>query len=439
VILDERHDRVNELLDAAKGTTPNSFSRDFPEPAFDEIQLRATRWCEVHVKATMSCQPCLHLWVFVGRVVVNNHVDVEVLRSLPVDKPQKLIPSWCLCLGMQDAINRPSAISIAAKQRCRSMAFGVVRHRAAATRIDWQALLGAVERLNPAFFIRAEHESMFGGIEIQSNSIGQFLDELTVPVRQWVISIPKRLRCFLENRPVVISALTKIFLAEVERLLREASLPLGTNTPAGTPARTLKRPRISAVSFLHRFGSALNRQAHIHASSHRRGLFADCSGCRVFAGAARVIRRPRPTYNSASAAQLSIAMCRATSGASNTSCDPVPDRPSHAQATQASSAIEVGRISRVRYSLPRHKRGKWVGPGRKRKSSRPSENGVVDLSPFEFLGPARRSHPATAQASTAAILNSAQRGGRGLCASLVLPTVPRAPPGGPVASFLKSP
>ena len=40
---------------------------------------------------------------------------------------------------------------------------------------------------------------------------------------------------------------------------------------------------------------------------------------------------------------------------------------------------------RVRYTLPRHKRGDWVGPGRARKSTRPGMSGVVDLSPFEFL------------------------------------------------------
>jgi hypothetical protein len=38
-----------------------------------------------------------------------------------------------------------------------------------------------------------------------------------VPVRQWVISVPKRLRWFLANRPEAIAALTKIFLAEIER------------------------------------------------------------------------------------------------------------------------------------------------------------------------------------------------------------------------------
>jgi hypothetical protein len=46
---------------------------------------------------------------------------------------------------------------------------------------------------------------------------------------------------------------------------------------------------------------------------------------------------------------------------------------------------EDGRISRVRYVLPRHKAANWGGPGRGRKSTRPGANGVVELSPFEFL------------------------------------------------------
>ena len=44
-----------------------------------------------------------------------------------------------------------------------------------------------------------------------------------------------------------------------------------------------------------------------------------------------------------------------------------------------------GRATRVRYVLPRHKAANWVGPGRSRTSTRPGANGVVDLSPFEFL------------------------------------------------------
>jgi hypothetical protein len=43
------------------------------------------------------------------------------------------------------------------------------------------------------------------------------------------------------------------------------------------------------------------------------------------------------------------------------------------------------RLSVIRYVLPRHKAANWVGPGRGRKSTRPSVSGVVELSPFEFL------------------------------------------------------
>ncbi len=81
-----------------------------------------------------------------------------------------------------------------------------------------------------------------------------------VPVRQWVISVPKGLRCFLADRPAAVRILTKIFLDEIERLLCAAA---GVTPAAKTAAAA--HPRLGAVSFLHRFGSALNRHVHLHA------------------------------------------------------------------------------------------------------------------------------------------------------------------------------
>ncbi len=40
---------------------------------------------------------------------------------------------------------------------------------------------------------------------------------------------------------------------------------------------------------------------------------------------------------------------------------------------------------RILYTLPRHKRGQWVGSGRQKKPSPPDAQGVVTLSPHEFL------------------------------------------------------
>jgi hypothetical protein len=49
----------------------------------------------------------------------------------------------------------------------------------------------------------------------------------------------------------------------------------------------------------------------------------------------------------------------------------------------------AGRITQVRYVLPRHWvtiwAANWGGRGRGRKSTRPGANGVVELTPFEFL------------------------------------------------------
>jgi len=91
------------------------------------------------------------------------------------------------------------------------------------------------------------------------------------PVRQWVISVPKRLRCFLADRPRAVAALTRIFLDEIERLLCAAA---GVTAAADTPSAS--RPRLGGISFLHRFGSALNHHVHLRDSSDRRRLRAGC-------------------------------------------------------------------------------------------------------------------------------------------------------------------
>jgi hypothetical protein len=58
-----------------------------------------------------------------------------------------------------------------------------------------------------------------------------------VPVRQWVISVPKRLRGMLADRPAAVAALTKIFLAEIERLLSAAADVTIDAAPPQPPAR----------------------------------------------------------------------------------------------------------------------------------------------------------------------------------------------------------
>ena len=73
-----------------------------------------------------------------------------------------------------------------------------------------------------------------------------------VPVRQFVLSVPKRLRPFLHHRPRTASAVLHILLRALQATLRKSS-------PTAPPDASF-----GAVSFLHRFGSSLNPHFHFH-------------------------------------------------------------------------------------------------------------------------------------------------------------------------------
>ena len=73
-----------------------------------------------------------------------------------------------------------------------------------------------------------------------------------LPVRQWVLSLPKRLRYFLRTNPAAVTAVLQILL----RVIRQELVKRCPDAPANA--------RLGAVSFIHRFGDALNEHIHFH-------------------------------------------------------------------------------------------------------------------------------------------------------------------------------
>ena len=67
-----------------------------------------------------------------------------------------------------------------------------------------------------------------------------------LPVRQWVLSVPKRLRWYLEREPRAISAVLHSLLRVIEAHLRRSS-------------DASSETRFGAASFIHGFGASLNR------------------------------------------------------------------------------------------------------------------------------------------------------------------------------------
>jgi hypothetical protein len=89
-----------------------------------------------------------------------------------------------------------------------------------------------------------------------------------VPARQWVLSVPKRLRPYLHHDMRVASAVLQILLRAIRATLRRSS--------PGAPSRA----QLGAVSFFHRFGSSLNVHPHYHLVV-LDGVFGEDGGGRI--------------------------------------------------------------------------------------------------------------------------------------------------------------
>jgi hypothetical protein len=91
-----------------------------------------------------------------------------------------------------------------------------------------------------------------------------------LPVRQWVLSVPKRLRDHLEHDPAIETLALRIFLSVVEQALCRACPAAGSDS------------RIGALAFIHRFGALLNPHEHFHCIVIEGVFEADASGTATF-------------------------------------------------------------------------------------------------------------------------------------------------------------
>ena len=77
-----------------------------------------------------------------------------------------------------------------------------------------------------------------------------------LPVRQWVLSVPKRLRYYLQRDKGTLNAALRIFLRVVQQSLKAHCSGAAKADPASL--------HLGAVAFIHRFGSSLNTHVHFH-------------------------------------------------------------------------------------------------------------------------------------------------------------------------------
>ena len=111
------------------------------------------------------------------RVVINNQMQVQVGRRFRIDFLQELDPF--LMSMSRHAFGDNSALRQfdCSEQGRGSVSFIVVCQRLQSARVNRQALLRAIERLNLTFLINTERQRFLRRVEIETHNVGQFLQE----------------------------------------------------------------------------------------------------------------------------------------------------------------------------------------------------------------------------------------------------------------------
>jgi site-specific DNA recombinase len=147
------------------------------QPGFNQVQPGRTGGDEVEVKASPLGKPGLHVGVGMSAVVVQYQVQFEILRVLAIQlaqEPQELlVPVLEMNLAEDCAFEQ-----VDGREQCRGpVALVVVSHGAAAALLERQARLCAIQGLDLALLVDAEHHRLLRWVHVEPDHIGQLLHE----------------------------------------------------------------------------------------------------------------------------------------------------------------------------------------------------------------------------------------------------------------------
>src|ERR1051325_10635338 len=134
--------------DRSDDAAPNALAGKFGEEAFDGIEPGAGFRSEVEGPARVPGEPGFDFWVGVRGVVVDNGMDQLAGRNRALDGIEEadelLVPVSLHAAAEDDPIERVEG----GKQGGRAVPLVIMGHGAAPARLDRQAGLGAIERLD---------------------------------------------------------------------------------------------------------------------------------------------------------------------------------------------------------------------------------------------------------------------------------------------------
>jgi len=180
MVLNVSHDGFDQLRHTAERAASDALLGDFAKPPLDHVEPRTRGWGEMQVESRVALEPCLDSLVFVGGVVVDDQVQVELGRRFGVDLLQET--DEFLMAMARHAIADHGAVEHAqgGEQGGGAVARVVVALAGGNARPERQDRLDAVERLDLALLVHTQDKRLVRGIEIQSHHIGHLFDESLV-------------------------------------------------------------------------------------------------------------------------------------------------------------------------------------------------------------------------------------------------------------------
>lgn len=135
----------------------------------------------MHVKSRMPLEPFLDDRMLVSGVVIHDQMQLQAFGCFPVDLFQEGQPFLMPMLGF-DAADQPTLQIIHGREQRKRAVANIVMGSRAEDMADtqWQVWLRALQRLNLALFIAAEHQRLIRRCEVQSDNVPEFFFEVRI-------------------------------------------------------------------------------------------------------------------------------------------------------------------------------------------------------------------------------------------------------------------
>src|SRR5271169_58675 len=170
-------DGALQLEGAAMGAAFDLASADQGEPALDKVEPGARSGREVHVKSRMTSEPTFDRGGLVRAVVVQDQMHVQLSGDVGFDRAQERKELLAAMTSMQLSDHAPRGDIQRREQTRRAVALVVMGAPLGQARGKRQDRLGAIQGLDLALLIHAQHHRLGRRIQIQADEVAHLVDK----------------------------------------------------------------------------------------------------------------------------------------------------------------------------------------------------------------------------------------------------------------------